>query len=116
MEILIQKITSIPGKIRSISFADFFQSVKGGSLRVFSYVKDIGVAEKMDDYEKRKLTIFNQLNFFQLIVGILIPFLGMFHNDKLPTSAWMLACLPSTISVGVLILNYLEKYDVAQLS
>lgn len=116
MEILIQKISSIPGKIRSTSFAEFFQSVKGGSLKIFSFVKDIGVAEKMDDYEKRKLTIFNQLNFFQLVVGTLIPFLGMFHNDKLPTSAWLLACLPSTISVGVLVMNYLRKYDFAQLS
>jgi hypothetical protein len=38
----------------------------------------------MDDFEKRELGIFNLLNFFQLMTGIGVPLLGLFHNKKLP--------------------------------
>ncbi|MFL5809919.1 MAG: sensor histidine kinase [Flavisolibacter sp.] len=70
----------------------------------------------MEDYEKRKLTIFNQLNFIQLLLGILIPMVGLIKSDKLPASAWILACLPTLISIVVLYFNYLRKYEAARLA
>lgn len=115
MEILIEKKTSLQ-KIRSVAPKGFLQPVKNHSVQFLQLIKNIGIAEKMDYYEKSKLAIFNQLNFFQLIVGILVPVIGILHKDHLPLSAWMLACLPSTLSVVVLCMNYFRKYEAAQLT
>ncbi|MEP7278841.1 MAG: HAMP domain-containing sensor histidine kinase [Bacteroidota bacterium] len=74
-------------------------------------IKLIGVSGSMEDYEKRKLGIFNQLNFFQLITGICIPVAGLFHNKKFPEWAWLTASLPAIISIIVLWLNAHRKYE-----
>ena len=115
MEILLEKIAAIPEKIRTISFPALLQSIKQSSTGMLQSVKTIGVVEPMDDFEKRKLLVFNQLNFFQLLVGVAIPFIGLFHNDKLPPGAWLLSCLPSSISIAALLLNYLKKHEAALL-
>jgi len=74
-------------------------------------IKLIGASAAMDDYEKRKLGIFNQLNFFQLITGICIPVAGLFHNNKFPEWTWLVASLPAVISIVVLLLNAQRKYE-----
>src|SRR5450432_4017031 len=74
-------------------------------------IKRIGVSATMDDYEKRKLGIFNQLNFFQLVTGICIPVTGLFHNKYFPAWAWAAACFPAIISIIVLWLNAKRKYE-----
>ena len=76
-------------------------------------IKLIGASETMDDYEKRKLGIFNQLNFFQLITGICIPVAGLFNNKMFPDWAWLVASLPAFISIIVLWLNAQQKNEVA---
>lgn len=68
-------------------------------------IKSLGVTPVMDDYEKRKLRIFNQLNFFQLVTGFLIPVLGLIQNHKLPTLVWLVASIPAFVSILVLWLN-----------
>ena len=70
----------------------------------------------MDDYEKRKLSIFNQLNFFQLVTGIVIPIAGAIGNRHFPLIAWTVACLPALISVLVLALNARRQYDLAKIA
>ncbi len=69
-------------------------------------IKSIGDMEEMDDYEKRKLGIFNQLNFFGLIFGILLPIMGLFGNESLPALAWVVAFSPAMISILVLLCNH----------
>ncbi len=76
-------------------------------------IKHIGLSDTLEDYEQRKLGIFNQLNFFQLITGIAIPFAGLFHNKHFPPSAWMVACLPALISIFVLWMNAQRKLELA---
>jgi signal transduction histidine kinase len=66
----------------------------------------------MDDYEKRKLAIFNQLNFFQLIAGLIIPVTGLFTQSLSPASTFS-AVLPAFISVAVLILNSFGRHQIA---
>ena len=56
----------------------------------------------MGDYEKRKLRIFNLLNFFQLLTGILVPALGLVQNYNLPSLVWLVASIPAFVSVLVL--------------
>lgn len=115
MEILLEKITAIQQKLRSFEFGELLKLLKHTTTKTLLQIKNIGIAGKMDNYEKRKLSIFNQLNFLQLFVGILIPVIGLLHNDSLPFSIWILACLPCSISVVVLLLNHLKKFEAAQL-
>ncbi|HEU4469835.1 MAG TPA: HAMP domain-containing sensor histidine kinase [Flavisolibacter sp.] len=116
MEILQAKILSLQEKLRSFELSEALQSLKQRPAIFLQQVKSIGIAEKMDDYERRKLSIFNQLNFFQLVTGVLIPLIGLLHSDNLPLSAWLLACVPSCISVAVLVFNHYRKYETAQLT
>ncbi len=115
MEILSGKKTYLVEKLRSIELAGYFHTAKQQSLRLFSLVKHLGFTDQLEEYEKRKLGIFNQINFFQLVIGLFIPLMGAFHYDELPLSAWMLAAVPLIISVVTLYLNHLYKYEAAQL-
>jgi two-component system, sensor histidine kinase and response regulator len=115
MEILTGKIATLHDKLRSFEYAEFFHTIKLRSFNFFLLVKNLGVTDFLDDYEKRKLRIFNQINFFQFLIGIFIPFAGSFHQDQLPVSAWVLASLPACISVVSLLLNYLKKYELSHL-
>lgn len=115
MEILIEKISSFHQKVRSIDIGEFLQSIKKIYKDFIQQVRCIGLIEKMNYYEKRKLGVFNQLNFFQLLTGLLVPLLGCLHNDNLPLSAWLLACLPSVISATALTFNYQKKHQAALL-
>ena len=76
-------------------------------------IKNIGVPAAMDDYEKRKLGIFNQLNFFQLIAGIVMPVIGMLDTKHFPGWAWLVISLPAAISFVVLWLNRQQKFEAA---
>src|SRR5258708_7526131 len=76
------------------------------SLQFFERVKTIGSESAIDEYEKRKLGIFNQLNFFQLLTGMIIPIAGRLSNRHFPFIAWLVACIPALISVFVLVLNH----------
>ena len=41
-------------------------------------IKSIGYTDSMDDYEKRKLAIFNLLNVLGFLIGIFLPIIGIF--------------------------------------
>jgi signal transduction histidine kinase len=69
----------------------------------------------MNEYERSRLGIFNYLNFFQLISGVIVPMWGIFHAGKIPASGWMIACMPPLLSVLVLFLNSRYKFQDALL-
>ena len=75
----------------------------------------MGATASMDEYERCKLGIFNQLNFFQLIAGTCIPVIGLFHNKRFPEWAWLMAILPAFISIIVLRLNAKQKYEAGMI-
>ena len=79
-------------------------------------IMDLGITAVKDDYEKRKLRIFNQLNFFQLLTGILIPVLGLVQNHRLPAVIWLVASIPAFVSLLVLWLNARHLLYLAQLA
>jgi two-component system, sensor histidine kinase and response regulator len=93
-----------------------FQAAGNASSQSLERIKAIGFTIDMDDYEKRKLGIFNQLNFFQLVTGVIIPFAGAIGNRHFPITAWIVACLPALISVLVLLLNARRRYALAQIA
>jgi signal transduction histidine kinase len=116
MEILHDKLTSLQDKVRVPTPGQLLHLLKQHVLQGLQQIRNIGLTGNMDDYERRKLGVFNLLNFFQLITGILMPLVGLMHNDHLPISIWLLACLPSSLSLAVLIFNHFKKYQAAQLS
>jgi len=82
-------------------------------LTLFNLVQSFGVSSAMEEYDQRKLRIFNQVNFIQLLIGLLFPVTGMLMSQGLPASAWLVACLPALVSVLVLFLNYQKKQEMA---
>ncbi|HEU0063631.1 MAG TPA: hypothetical protein VFQ58_01320, partial [Flavisolibacter sp.] len=80
-------------------------------------IRSIGYLATMDDYEKRKLGIFNLLNVLGFTIGIFLPFIGIFiAHIHLPPYAWIVTFSPAMINVLVLILNYYKKHEQATLS
>ena len=134
MKSLQQKLMNLQERIGSLALIDTlsaFQSSgnadKNGRLNIPSKieafgkssvqfgekVRSFGYTDALDDYEKRKLRVFNQLNFLQLITGIIVPIAGLFHNDKLPAMAWLVACMPAIVSFLVLWMNAHHHHEVA---
>lgn len=85
-------------------------------LLFLAKIKAIGFTPVLEDYDKRKLAIFNLLNFFQLLTGIIVPVGSLLHNQKLPALAWLITSLPAFVSILVLWLNARRHYHVAQIA
>ena len=101
---------------KKIKFPDLigqFQSFRQKTLSFIRRIKAIGVTPALEDYEKRKLEIFNLLNFFQLVTGILLPLAGLFTITKIPASAWFVAAFPAIVSCVALFLNSKFHYQPA---
>jgi signal transduction histidine kinase len=93
-----------------------FQAAGNASSQSFERIKGLGLTVGMDEYEKRKLSIFNQLNFLQLVAGFIVPIAGALSTPHFPPSAWIVACLPAIVNALVLTLNARRKYDLAKIA
>lgn len=118
MKLTLLKPLSLQQRPKSVNFPTWVTRFRLGAKapQFLKKIMDIGFLPQMGDYEKRKLRIFNQLNFFQLVTGILIPVLGLVQNHKLPLSIWLIAIIPAFVSVLVLWLNARHYHYVAQLA
>lgn len=120
MKFLSQKSLSLSDRLSSfgteIEWRHKFRTAGHTSLNLFQKVKQLGFTASLDDYEKRKLGIFNQLNFLQLLTGVIIPVAGLIRNHQFPAMAWTIACMPALVSVVVLILNARRQYYPAQIA
>jgi len=99
-------------KISFTKAVEILKLIQGNVIAILHRVKNIGVTDFMDDYEKSKLGIFNHLNFFQILTGLVVVFIGIFQH-KIPVIGWLMACLPPTASIFVLYLNRRFKYQEA---
>jgi two-component system, sensor histidine kinase and response regulator len=116
MEILLEKLSAFQNRVRSIEVVEWLDATTKIYSDLLQQIRSIGAADQMTYHEKRKLGIFNQLNFFQLLTGLAIPVLGCFHNDDIPFRAWLLACMPAIISLGALFFNYHRRHQAALLA
>ncbi len=98
---------------RSSTVAETVDAIRNHSEQLFLRVKFLGYSHTMDDYEQRKLRIFNQINFFQFLAGLFIPLLGMALPASIPAQAWAIACLPSVVSLAVMALIRLRRYEIS---
>jgi signal transduction histidine kinase len=103
-------------RLRLAGFADSLKRITKNLVASLSHVKDIGITPGMTVQERSKLRIFNQLNFFQLITGIIVPVVGLLNAQKFPASGWIVVCLPALVCVGVLVLNHYQKHQEALLA
>jgi signal transduction histidine kinase len=83
-------------------------------FRFRGYIWNIGYKPSLGSYEKRKLGIFNFMNFLGLLTGIIMPFAGLYTKDQFPLLAHVAASSPAFISLIVLLFNYFEKYELAR--
>ena len=102
-------------KFRLTGLGDYVKALPKNLFKLLEKVKNLGVVPGMNAVEKSKLGIFNYLNFFQFITGILVPLIGLLHADKFPLSAWIVACLPALVSIVVLVLNARYQQQTALL-
>ena len=103
-------------RYRSSALAETFDTIKVRSAQMYLQVKFLGYSETMDDYEQRKLRIFNQLNFFQALAGLIISLSGILLPGRIPASAWLMLCWPVGINVIVLGLTYFRKHEASLLT
>lgn len=82
----------------------------------YQKIRTIGVTKELDDYERRKLAIFNILNCMGIGNGIIIPVAGLFNNDKMPMLAWIVAVSPAIISSMVLWGVSKQKYEHSKMA
>src|SRR5689334_16649073 len=103
-------------RYRPSALTGTLESIRARSAQFYLQVKFLGHSHTMDDYEQRKLRIFNQINFFQVLVGFLVPVLGILLPGKIPVSVWSIACWPAAVNIFVLSLNYFHKNTAALLT
>ncbi len=114
---LLQRLHSLQRKtIGSVDISELKERFSLRRVRLFlRRIRRIGLDPALEEYEKRKLGIFNQLNFFQVISGILIPLFGSIIAPGVPALAWLIAGLPALISLAVLWLNARYLHELALL-
>ena len=81
------------------------------SVDFLEEIKSIGFTKTMDQYDRAKLSIFNQLNFFQLITGLIVPVTCLFGTAKFTVSSFFIASLPAYVSLLVLCMNFYYKHE-----
>ena len=113
MELSQHRLHHLLGKLKTprVSRPNVF--LKQYLVSLIREIKTIGYRETMEEYELRKLGIFNQLNFFQLLSGIVILFTCIFYNDKFGGWLGIVSCLPLLVSMLVLYLNSQYKHKSA---
>jgi two-component system, sensor histidine kinase and response regulator len=116
METIFQGPVFLREKIRVLSYNSRFRSIQKFFLHFLHSIKTIGFEGSMEEYERRKLGVFNLLNFFQLLSGILIPVYGLMIQSDFTRGIWMIMCLPPLTSAIVLVLNHLQKYQASLLT
>ncbi len=103
-----------------VSFKNFSIHSRVGAFSQKSHhfleeIKSLGFTKTMDELEKGKLSVFNQLNFFQFLTGIIVPLICFFGNSKFPLSSFFLASLPAWVNLVVLYLNFYFRYEAGMI-
>jgi two-component system, sensor histidine kinase and response regulator len=113
MEITAPSFGQSHDKFLTAKIRQYLLQLRDGIIIFLNRVKLLGFSDAMEEYDQRKLSIFNLLNFFQLVTGILVPLIGLFNNKHLPDGSWIVACSPALVSLLVLYLNKQQKHEFA---
>jgi signal transduction histidine kinase len=113
MELSQHSLHHLLGKLKTPRISRPKLFLKEYHISLLRLIKTIGYTKTMEEYERRKLGIFNQLNFFQLLSGVFIFFTCLFYHKQFPGSISMLSGLPILVSILVLYLNSQHKHNTA---
>ena len=103
-------------QVKNQSIQEQRETFSQKSQHFLEEIKSLGFTLTMDELEKGKLSVFNQLNFFQFFTGIVVPLFCFFGNSKFPISAFFVASLPAGVSFLVLILNFSFRYEAGMIT
>jgi two-component system sensor histidine kinase/response regulator len=78
-------------------------------------MRKFGDSISLDGHERRKLGIFNLMNFFGLAVGLLIPLVGVAQGYFVSIFFCWLSFIPALICMAALTFNYYHKYELARI-
>jgi two-component system sensor histidine kinase/response regulator len=78
--------------------------------------KRLGLTASMDEYEKRKLTVFNLINLLQLVTGLIVPVFVIITAKTMTFGNAFILITPSLTSLAVLYLNSKNSHEIAMLS
>src|SRR6266851_1623369 len=98
-------------QLKNVSLHDRVEALTQKSQHFLEEIKSLGFSRTMDELERGKLSVFNQLNFFQFVTGVVVPLLCLFGNYKFPIASFFLASLPAGVSLLVLFLNFYFRYE-----
>lgn len=104
------------GSKQQIKFPEQREVIPALAINWLARIKNIGNVAQLGDYEKRKLRVFNLLNFLQLITGIMMPVIVYLNNPTFTAGNMLLSSTPALISGLVLFLNYSKKHEEARIS
>jgi len=113
MELSQHRLHHLLGKLKTSRVNRPNISLKQYIISFLHRIKTLGYIETMEEYELRKLGIFNQLNFFQLVSGVFIFFTCLFYHEKFSGWISILSCLPLLVSSLVLYLNSQYNHKAA---
>jgi len=91
----------------------FLSAILSRFLQFLETIKSTGFSDTMDEYEKRKLGIFNLLNLFQYCTGLLVPVILIINEPGIAWFSDLVIIIPPLISIAVLYLNSKKKFDAA---
>lgn len=103
-------------QVKQRSLHDRMESISLKSHHFLEEIKSLGFTRTMDELEKGKLSVFNQLIFFQFVTGIIVPLICFFGDNKFPFAPFFIASLPAGVSMLVLCLNFYFRYEVGMVT
>lgn len=91
-------------------------TLRNQCFQFIEIIRTLGFAAGMDEYEKRKLSIFNQVNLFQFCAGLLVPVILIVNDANLDFFSAFVIISPPLISLLVLYLNSVWQQAAALIS
>ena len=113
MEYLLQRLHILQGMHKMLDTNIFLKRFKHSCYHYLHLIKSIGFTTSLENYERRKLGIFNLLNFLQLLTGMIVPLIGLSQNSGFTYGGIFISCLPALTSIIVLYLNFRQQHEVA---
>lgn len=113
MELSPIRLHHLLGKLKIPRISKPTISAKAYLISLLQKVKTLGFTETMDEYDLRKLGIFNLLNFVQAISGVLVFLTCLIYQNQFSGWLCLLGALPLLVSILVLYLNSEHKHQLA---
>jgi len=113
MEYLLQRFHVLQGMYKVLDTNIFFKRTRHTFHYYLHLIKSIGFTASLENYERRKLGIFNLLNFLQLLTGLIVPLVGLSQSANITHGGIIISCLPALASIIALYLNYRGQYHAS---